>query len=234
MQKILLTALVAGVVAGLFVFAIQTFKLTPLILEAEVYEEAETAKQESSETTIHKAHEHEHDEEAWEPANGLERNAYRLLADIGMGIGFALMLVGAFSLRGEKMDAKRGMLWGLAGFATFSLAPTFGLPPELPTTLAADLSDRQIWWIATALATASGLYMISFSRSNLLKIFGIFILALPHIIGAPHAPVGGIVPTELNAQFAASSLATMAIFWVVLGAASGWAYGRQSKSYLQL
>jgi cobalt transporter subunit CbtA len=140
------------------------------------------------------------------------------------------MLVGAFSLRGEKMDAKRGILWGLAGFATFSLAPAFGLPPELPTTLAADLSDRQIWWVVTALATAGGLYMASFSRSNLLKILGIIILALPHIFGAPHAPVGGIVPTELNAQFSAASLTVMALFWIVLGAASGWFYGRDIKT----
>ncbi len=230
MQKILLTALVAGVIAGLFVFAIQTFKLTPLILEAEVYEEADAAKHKAAEATMHAAHEHEHSEEAWEPANGLERNAYRLIADIGVGVGFALMLVGAFTLRGEKMDAKRGLLWGLAGFATFSLAPTFGLPPELPTTLAADLNLRQIWWVVTALATASGLYMVIFPRHNLIKILGITLLALPHIFGAPHAPVGGIVPTELNAQFAAASLTVMALFWVVLGATSGWFYGRQSNA----
>lgn len=232
MQKILLTALVAGVIAGLFVFAIGTFKLTPLILEAEVYEEADAAKQETAETTTHAAHEHEHNEEAWEPANGFERNAYRLLADIGVGVGFALMLVGAFSLRGEKMDTKNGILWGIAGFAVFSLAPGFGLPPELPTTMAAELGDRQIWWIATALATAIGIWAITFGSSNILKIIGIGILALPHIIGAPQPPLGGIVPTELNAQFAAASLVTMAMFWVVLGAASGWFYGRQDQASL--
>ncbi len=224
MQKILLTALVAGIIAGISTFAIQTVKLTPLILQAEVYEEAAEAGHSHA---INKS-EHHHDEESWSPANGFERNAYSLLADVGMGVGFALMLVGAFSLRAEKMDARNGMLWGLAGFATFSLAPTFGLPPELPTTLAADLSDRQIWWVATALATAGGIYSIAFSKSNMLKVFGIIILALPHIIGAPHAPVGGIVPTELNAQFAASSLATMALFWIVLGATSGWFYGRKT------
>jgi len=226
MQKIFITALVAGIVAGLSTFAIQSAKLTPLILQAEVYEE--NAAQ--TETNSHAdGHSHEHGEEAWEPANGFERNAYRLLADIGMGIGFALILTGAFSLRGEKMDAKRGLLWGLAGFATFSLAPTFGLPPELPTTLAADLDLRQIWWLATALATATGLYLLVFPRHNLLKIAGIAILALPHILGAPHAPVGGIVPTELNAQFAAASLTVMALFWVVLGTTSGWFYGRKTN-----
>jgi cobalt transporter subunit CbtA len=232
MQKILLTALVAGLISGLFVFVIQSVRLTPLILEAEVYEEADTAKKEASETTSMASmgmEHHHHEEEAWEPANGFERNAYRLLADIGVGVGFALLLIGAFTLRGEKMDAKRGVLWGLAAFAVFSLAPGFGLPPELPATMAAALDSRQIWWVATATATAIGLSLIIFKPANGMKALGIVIMVLPHVIGAPKPPLGGVVPTELNAEFAAASLATMAMFWAVLGAASGWFYGRKSK-----
>ena len=58
MQKIFLTALIAGVIAGISTFAIQTVKLTPLILQAEVYEEnAEQAE----------IHSHEHEEGAWSP-----------------------------------------------------------------------------------------------------------------------------------------------------------------------
>lgn len=230
MQKILLTALVAGVIAGFSIFAVQSFKLTPLILQAEAYEEADAAKHEVAEATMAASHDHHHDseEETWQPANGFERDLYRLVANIGMGIGFALMLVGAFTLRGDAMDMRRGVLWGVAGFTTFSLAPGFGLPPELPATMAAELFARQAWWIGTALATAFGIYTVVFSRSNAVKVFGLAIMALPQIIGAPIPPLGGVVPTELNAQFAAASLATMAIFWVVLGAASGWFYGRNA------
>jgi len=236
MQKILLTALVAGFVAGLSVFAVQSFKLTPLISAAEVYEAADEGRKEAAEAASMASmdmseHEHHHDGDEWQPSDGFERNAYRLLADIGMGIGFALMLVGAFSFNAENaktIDTKSGVLWGLAGFAVFSLAPSFGLPPELPTTMAAALGDRQIWWVATAIATATALALIVFGRSNLLKAAGVFIMVLPHLIGAPKAPLGGVVPTELNAQFAAASIATMAIFWVVLGAVSGWFYGKKS------
>lgn len=233
MQKILLTALVAGLISGLFVFVIQSVKLTPLILEAEVYEEADATRKEAAEdasmASMNMEHHHHEDEEAWEPANGFERNAYRLLADIGVGVGFALLLIGAFTLRGEKMDAKRGVLWGLAAFAVFSLAPGFGLPPELPATMAAALDSRQIWWVATAVATAIGLSLITFKPANSMTAIGIVIMVLPHIIGAPKPPLGGVVPTELNAEFAAASLATMAMFWVVLGATSGWFYGRKNK-----
>jgi len=230
MQKMFLTALIAGCLAGMFVFAIQSFKLTPLILEAEVYEDADAVKKEAAEKTSAAAMGmpmHQHEEEAWEPANGFERNAYRFIADLGVGVGFALILVGAFSLHGDPMDMKRGVLWGLAGFTIFSLAPGFGLPPELPATMAAALTERQVWWISTALATAFGLYAIVFGRSNAFKAAGLVMMVLPHLIGAPKPPLGGVVPTELNAEFAAASLATMAMFWVVLGALCGALYGRQ-------
>ncbi len=229
MQRILLTALLAGFIAGLSVFAVQSFKLSPLILEAEVYEEADAAKHAAAEATMASAHHHEHEEEEWEPANGFERNAWRLVADLGIGVGFALILVGAFTLRGEPMTMQRGVLWGIAGFAVFSLAPGFGLPPELPATMAAELTVRQIWWVSTALATAFGLYALTFGHSNAFKALGLVVMIAPHIIGAPKPHLGGVVPTELNAEFAAASLATMAIFWIVLGAASGWFYGRDIK-----
>lgn len=238
MQKILLTALVAGCFAGLVSFGVQSAKLTPLIQHAEVYEKAaeeegathehEHAQPAQANVQALAAHEHEHDENAWEPAEGFERNAYRALADIGVGVGYALLLVGAFSLRGEAMNAQRGLLWGLAGFATFSLAPGFGLSPELPGSMAADLLARQTWWLTAASGTAAGLALLCFGRSNFLKIMGLALLVLPHLLHVPHPEqIGGSVPPELNAEFAAASLATAAIFWAALGLSSGWFYGRK-------
>ena len=234
MQKILLTSLVAGFIAGFFVFAVQSFKLTPLIIQAEAYENLDSTNKDSGNKGLAKAsmdigHHHDHGSaETWKPTGSFERGLYTLVTNLGMSIGFALILVGAFTLRGDSMDVRRGVLWGLAGFATFSLAPSFGLPSELPGTMAGDLFARQTWWIGTALATAFGIYTLVFSRSNSLKVLGLAAIALPQIIGAPIAPLGGVAPTELNAQFAAASLVTMAMFWVVLGAASGWFYGRNS------
>src|SRR3974390_3265881 len=40
-----------------------------------------------------------------------------------------------------------GLMWGLAGFAVFTLAPGLGLPPELPGVPAAPLLSRQLWWV---------------------------------------------------------------------------------------
>jgi len=38
-----------------------------------------------------------------------------------MAVGYALLLVACFSLSGRAVDGRRGVLWGLAGFAAFSL-----------------------------------------------------------------------------------------------------------------
>jgi len=232
MTRILFTALIAGCIAGIFAFGVQATKLAPLILQAEVYEDADNAKkaaaQEAMEKSMHMDHQ-QMEEGAWEPANGLERNAYRLLADIGVGVGFALVLIGAFTLRGEKMNAQKGLLWGLAGFAVFALAPGFGLSPELPATMAAALDERQFWWIGCALATAIGIALAVYGRTPL-KIAGVVLMVIPHVVGAPHPPLGGVVPTELNAEFAAASLVTAAVFWIMLGLMSGWLYGVKERT----
>lgn len=226
LYKMLITALIAGCIAGLVVFALQAIKLTPMILQAETYETASPEDIHHHDGHAHEHTGHVHDEAAWAPENGAERYAYHLLSSLGMGVGFAFLLVGAFSFCGLPMNAKNGLCWGMAGFAAFSLAPAMGLPPELPATLTAELAPRQLWWCATAAATAFGLAGLYFSRSTLGKILAALLLVLPHILGAPHGALGGPVPAELNAAFASASLGVMALFWLVLGATSGWYYGR--------
>jgi cobalt transporter subunit CbtA len=222
MWRILVTALVAGGIAGLFFFAVQHAKLTPLILAAESYEGGATGPDAESA---------EHVPSAWEPSRGLERSAYTALADLIVGVGYALLLVGAFALRGAPVDVPRGIAWGAAAYAVFALAPALGLPPELPGGHAADLLARQEWWLGTAAATAGGAALLAFSRPMVLKAAGAVLLALPHLIGAPHPrEIGGPVPPELAAEFTAASLATNALFWLVLGALCGGIYARLGRA----
>jgi predicted cobalt transporter CbtA len=62
-----------------------------------------------------------------------------VLANVSMAVGFALMLVAAFALSGRRITWRSGLLWGLAGYGVFFVAPSLGLPPEVPGTLAAPL-----------------------------------------------------------------------------------------------
>ncbi len=244
-RRILFAALVAGFAAGLVATGLQVARLWPLILKAETYEQAQAP------VTLHapgQALEHA----AWEPADGPERMGFTLLFNLLAGVGFALLLNGALALRdalsppsqsgepgGRRVDPSTGLLWGLAGFAAASLAPALGLPPELPGMAAADLAARQVWWLATALATAGGIAMIAFApasgrawkpfpwKMGAWRIAGAALILAPHALGAPETlETSAGVPAELAAEFAVASLVAAAAFWVVLGGVSGWVQRR--------
>jgi cobalt transporter subunit CbtA len=229
MRRVIVTALASGLIAGLAFFAVQAWRVLPLIRAAEVYETAAPAPRDATQAADHQP-DHDHAGAGWEPAEGFERLAYTALADVVSGVGFAMLLVGAFSLRDRPMTLRRGVLWGLAGYAAFALAPALVLPPEPPGTIAAALGQRQAWWLGTAIATAAGLALIAFARRKLAKLGGIGLIALPHALGALHPmSLPGAVPPALAAEFVAASLAATAAFWLTLGAASGWLYPRLGR-----
>jgi cobalt transporter subunit CbtA len=168
-------------------------------------------------------------EEQWAPENGIERFAYTALANILLGVGFALLLTASYSMQSGKINGRTGVIWGMAGFAIFTLSPSLGLAPEIPGSMAAELAERQSWWLAAAASTALGLWLMIFRKGALFCTVGLIVIALPHAIGAPHIEeFGGLVPAELAGQFAAASIVTGAIFWVMLGWLSGSLYQRHT------
>ncbi len=234
MLRVLLpTGLFAGFVAAVIYSLAQFFTTIPLIHQAERYEVAAEAGHGHGGEEATAGHRHGGEEaEAWAPADGLERSLFTALSNIVAGVGFAFVLVAAMIISGGRVDGRRGLLWGLAGFAVFAFAPAVGLPPELPASAAADLGWRQAWWWGTVVATALGLGLLVFTGNKLLKAAGIAVLLLPHLIGAPHPAGGeaGASPPELAAHFAVMSLATAAVFWLVLGWTTGSLYQRFQQS----
>lgn len=209
--RIVLTAVLAGLVSGVFLWAAHMVKTTPLILAAEVYETGAAPP-----VAGHAPR-----------GAGFERTAYTLLVDVLTGVGFAFLLAGAVSLRGRPIDWRRGVLWGLSGYAAFFLAPSLGLPPKLPGMMAADLEARQIWWLATAVATAAGLALTAFSPRPAGLALGLGLAVLPHAVGAPAHEIGqSTVPAELAAQFAITTSVVSGLFWIVLGGLTGYFYNR--------
>ena len=222
--RIFFAALAAGLLSAVLITQIQAFVTTPMIIQAETYET-------SSGGHDHSTHNHNEaqkdkeeqvvsddaEQEEWGPQDGLERQAYSFLANLVVGIGFSLLLIVGLTFEKAPFRASRGVLWGLAGFAVFTMAPNLGLPPELPTMPAADLTARQIWWLATILLSAAGLGITVFGKSPIIKILGLVLMALPHIWGAPHVSGDSDVPPELAAQFAASTIVLSAVFWIMIG-----------------
>jgi cobalt transporter subunit CbtA len=144
-----------------------------------------------------------------------------------------LALAGASLLLNRPVTLANGAVWGLCGFLAFSLAPASGLPPELPGMAAADLWGRQIWWWFTAGMTAAGLALMVERRSAAYWALALLLIALPHIIGVPHAPAeASNVPAHLASGFAANALASAAVFWICLGMAQGFINERSARREL--
>lgn len=225
-RRIVFAALFAGLLAGGFATVAHQLGTVPLILAAEELE-AETGSPLAEDSHVHAdraAHEHG---PAWAPGDGLERTAYTLLADLLTGVSYGLVLVAALALRDGATNWRRGLFWGLAGFATFVLAPGLGLPPELPGSQLAPVLDRQLWWSATATATAGGLALVFLTRRAVWAALGTVLIVLPHAIGAPPPPSDmGLAPEDLAQRFAVVSTLVNFLFWAVLGSAAGHLYGR--------
>ncbi|MEX2615655.1 MAG: CbtA family protein [Alphaproteobacteria bacterium] len=229
-RRVLFAAILAGLVAGIVVTAVQQTRITPLILHAETFEASAPPAVEGH-SHAHDAAPHGHDAEAWAPDEGLERMGFSLLANILTATGFGLLLTAGFALYGKPVGVTRGVMWGLAGFGAFWLAPALGLPPELPGLHAAELSDRQAWYAGTVIATGSGIAMLAFLRGRIAKGAGVLLILAPHVIGAPHPEtLGGGTPPELAAMFVMASLLGAAVLWVVLGGVSGYLYDRLAKT----
>lgn len=226
-KNIVINAMIVGVIAGALLGILQNFTTTPIILAAEAYEVSET-----TEATTHShggasAHTHQHDDEAWAPQDGFERVTYTILSSILTAIGFAMLTLAAMAASG-KTSLLNGLLFGLAGFTIFYIAPALGLSPEIPGTIAANLEGRQAWWLMTVILTAAGLGCLAF-LNQYYKLFGLALLAIPHILGAPQPEHHGFANTEPEAVAALTALSgdfilmtglTLLIFWVATGIVS--------------
>lgn len=235
---------IAGALSGVLLSGVQQLQVAKIILKAEEYEKAGEAAEHTHEheaapaadaigtaapMTAAAAHEHEHshDGDEWEPADGVERTSYTVLANVSMAIGFALMLAAAIAVSGRQVSWRSGLLWGLAGYVVFFVAPSLGLPPEVPGTMAAPLHARQLWWVMTAGLTAGGLGAIVYARAWPWKLAGLALLVVPHVIGAPQPAVhGGVAPEELAQAFVHATAVANAVFWLALGGLTGFFYRR--------
>ncbi|MGH8548857.1 MAG: CbtA family protein [Methylococcales bacterium] len=214
-RRIVIAAVIAGVLAGITLTVLQASAVVPLILEVETFERAQGA-----------GHQPAPD---WAPEDGTQRTLYTALANSGTGIGFALLLGALFALR-EPVSVPQGMLWGGVGYLVFYLNPGLGLPPELPGTPSAPLLERQIWWLSAVLTTAGGIALLVTTRQWFYKLAVLALLALPHLAGAPHAGHGASsVPEDLAGRFVFAATWTNGAFWLLLGTVLAWLFERLGR-----
>jgi cobalt transporter subunit CbtA len=204
--RLILAAAVAGIAGGLVFGALQQVLLTPMITAAEQFEHT------SSVSALGAVLAHA------SAGSSASRTLFTYLTSIVTGTGFAALLVGLSTFLGLPQNRKTLTILGLCGFMSVSLAPAVGLPPSLPGMPDAPVDTRQIWWTATVIATAVGLWLLLVRKDKYAWIPAVLIMAAPHLIGAPLPPeVQSDVPAHLAARFVGTSLACSLIFWCVIG-----------------
>ena len=147
-RQIVFYALFAGVLSGLALTVVQRWQVVPIILSAEEFENQSAQMV----PAMASPDDHTHSADEWAPDDGLERTLFTMLANMLTAIGFALVLMSAMvasrSIPGNentRFGWQRGLLWGIAGYAVFWLAPAIGMPPEIPLQTAAPLQGLADW-----------------------------------------------------------------------------------------
>lgn len=233
-KRLLVSALFAGFATGLIAAALLQLFVTPVLLEAELYETGELVHFGGASQGA--ALEHDHDSHEHLEGEGGDRALMNLGASIATNIGYALVLVAlmAFSERyNHQITPRVGLLWGLAGFVAVQMMPALGHPPELPGNAAADLSARQLWWALTVLASALGVACLAFGKTWAIWGAGIAALVLPQIIGAPHPDtLTGPTPPEIAGLFASRSLGINLVIWSVLGLLAAYFWSSEDNVWV--
>jgi len=219
-RKVVLSAIFSGIVSGLFLSLIQNFQVNPIIIQAEQLET-------NTDVTSHEhaGAQHHHDAAAWQPSDGSERTFYTYISNIFAATGFALLLISFMSMMEQNVTWLKGGAWGLAGFVTFFLAPSIGLPPEIPGTVSAALLDRQVWWLLAVIGTGSGIAVLVFAP-NMYKTIGLILVIVPQLVGAPTSELLTFTNTnpqaltelqDLSDRFYPAATFTNAIYWLFMG-----------------
>ncbi|MFC7064617.1 CbtA family protein [Brucella rhizosphaerae] len=235
--RYLLATLAAGLLAGLLVTPAMYLKTVPLIIQAETYEDAGGGHSHAAE-----AEPHDHAAAAPLASVGEEAGAElpfgrlgnTILANLVAGTGFALLLGGVALLLGRRITPQNGIFWGMAGFFAIAFLPALGLSPELPAMPAADLAQRQLWWLSTVVLSGIGIYLLVLRGEMISRILGLVLIIAPHLYGAPHPEdISSPIPSLLASQYAVASLATNLFMWVVIGLALGWFIQAYAKSEVE-
>ena len=223
LSRFIISAVFAGAAAGLLTGLLQLVFVQPVLLHAELYEGGDLVHFGAEAVSAHPEL----------PGFDLMRDGLSVIFTMLTYTGYALILIGAMSFaeeRGTPITARWGILWGIAGFVAFHLAPGFTLAPEVPGVAAADVTARQIWWFATVAAAVVALWLIAFGRSPIMILIAAVLLAAPHLIGAPEPDTfAGPVPTEIGALFAARAFGVGLAAWVMLGAFAAYFWQREGE-----
>lgn len=244
-QRLIWSGLAAAVLVGSVQTGDQLWQATPIIHAAESYESQKTeAPAPVALSAAPEAHDHAHAHAAdatpaWQPEDGAERTFWTWVANLLHAFSMALLVLAAMGVCLWRGTTVRSMplaaLVAGAGWLSFHLWPSLGLPAEIPGMDAARLGSRQGWWVLAAVSAAVACGAVAGWRSAWRWPVAAALLALPFVVGAPHIaadPFAGF-GTEaqtalraLDAQFVVATTWISISFWVSMAVVCGLAFER--------
>ncbi len=184
---------------------------------------------------------HKHaDAKAWEPDNGAERIGWTWVANALHAFSMALLVFAVMGVwryqRGAGLAAlPLAGLVAAAGWLSFHVWPTFGLPAEVPGMESAPLHARQVWWTLAVGSAGVACALVGFGKAQWRWPLAAILLALPFVVGAPHlqgdalagySPKAHAALGQLLEQFFWASHWVALSFWISMGLACGLVFQR--------
>jgi len=155
---------------------------------------------------------------AREPKDGWERNGFTAVANVLTSMGFALALWSIYALRNHVVTWHEGLLWGLPGFWFSRLRRASVFRPSFPEFRLRRLGHGRSGGSQLRLLRRWGLVSFVLKRSPWASVLGLTLIALPHLIGAPHLEeVVTNVLEPLSHQFIVAVTLTSLMSWALLG-----------------
>jgi cobalt transporter subunit CbtA len=176
----------------------------------------------------------------WEPENGAERVGWTWVANAMHAFSMSLLVfafMGAWRYqRGNALAAlPLAAVVAAAGWLSFHLWPTLGLPAEVPGMDAAQLHARQLWTVLAIGSAAAACGLAGFGVARWRWLVAALLLALPFVLGAPQVQgdaLAGYGPEahagleQLQEQFVWATTWVALSFWISMCVACGLAFQR--------
>ena len=253
--RLIWSSLAVALAVGTVQTGVQRLQAEPLIAAAEAYEEQRDQKAEAPalvatpvapvQAVAAHTHDDKHDHnngmaKQWEPANGAERTGWTWVANTLHAFSMTLLVFAVMGVwryqRGTALTALplAGFVVA-AGWLSFHLWPTLGLPAVVPGMEASPLQARQLWSVLAVGSAATACALATFGTAKWRWPAAAVLLALPFVVGAPqlqgdalagYNPQARASMEQLLQQFFWATTWVALSFWLSMGLACGLVFQR--------